>query len=69
MKKINQQTFVVEIHTIINGRGFTKYIADDTVMYPVYTNNPEYIKRYTNVVELHKHMKRIGVDCYNVVEK
>ena len=69
MKKFDRTTFVVEVHEIKNGRGFIKYIADDTCVYPIYTTNPEYIKRYTSATELHAHMERIGVDCYNVVEK
>lgn len=69
MKKINQNTYMVRVHEVINGKEITKYIADDTAMYPVYTNNSLYIKRYTSVTELHKHMDRIGVDCYNVVEE
>ena len=69
MKKFDKTTFVVEVHEIRNGRGFTKYISEDAVAFPIYTNNPEYIKRYTSVVELHKHMTQIGVDCYNVIEK
>ena len=67
MKKINQ--FSVEIHTIINGRGTVKYIADDTCVYPIYTTNKEYAKVYSDVAELHRHMRKIGVDCYNVIEK
>ena len=67
MNKINQ--FSVEIHEIKNGRNAIKYIADDTVGHPMYTTNPEYIKIYSSAEELHAHMRKIGVDCYNVVEK
>ena len=42
MKKLDKPTFVVEIHEIINGRGTVKYISEDAVAFPIYTNNPEY---------------------------
>lgn len=69
MKKINQQTFMVEIHETINGRETVKYIADESIVHPIYTTNKEYAKVYSSVVELHAHMSKIGVDCYNVIEK
>ena len=69
MRKINRQTFIVEIHEIRNGRCIIKYISDETVVEPIYTTNTNYIKRYESAEELHAHMRKIGVDCYNVIEK
>lgn len=65
---MTETIYMVEIHETINGRRTVKYIADDTCVYPIYTTNFEYVKIYTSVKELHDHMNRLGVDCYNVTE-
>lgn len=65
---MTQADYIVEIHETINGRCIVKYIADETVVYPIYTTDFEYVKVYSSAEELHAHMSKIGVDCYNVTE-